>query len=194
MEIIGHRGAKGLAPENSLEAIRKALKCRVDMIEIDARVQSGVVVLSHDVVNKSTAYCTLKHALQEIDGKTAINLDIKEIRVVNYLPKILENYNGHIVFSSFSYNTLKKITETMPDAEIAVIENWSGIRAITYATLLNTKRLHINQKWLWHGFVASLKNQGYKVYAYTVNDKKRHDELEGWGVDGIFTDNPNLFC
>ena len=32
---IGHRGAKGLVAENTLESIQKALDIGVDMIEID---------------------------------------------------------------------------------------------------------------------------------------------------------------
>ena len=49
MIIIGHRGAKGLAPENTLAAVKTALDYGVDEIEIDVRVtKDGVVVLNHD--------------------------------------------------------------------------------------------------------------------------------------------------
>ncbi len=193
MEIIGHRGAKGLAPENSIEAVRKAIKYNVDMIEVDARMQGSTVVLSHDATKKAEPYCTLRHALNEIEGKIPLNIEVKEMKVIKHLPKLLENYKGKIVFSSFSYNVLKQIKKTFPETDIAVIEKWSGIRAVTFATLLDTKQLHMNQKWLWHGFVASLKNQGFTLYAYTVNDSDRAKELEKWGVNGIFTDFPNRF-
>jgi len=193
MKIIGHRGANGLAPGNSLESIRKAMKCSVDMIEVDVRMQASSVVLSHDPTKKAEPYCTLKHALNEIQGKIPLNIEVKEMKVIKYLPKLLENYQGKIVFSSFSYNVLKQIKKTIPGAETAVNEMWSGIRAVTHATLLDTKQLHINQKWLWHGFVASLKNQGYTVNAFTVNNPERARELNKWGVDGIFTDFPNRF-
>jgi glycerophosphoryl diester phosphodiesterase len=49
MKIIGHRGAAGLALENTLESIRSAVASGVDAIEIDVRVtKDGHVVLSHD--------------------------------------------------------------------------------------------------------------------------------------------------
>ena len=49
MKIIGHRGAGGLAPENTIAAIRKALEYRVDEIEVDIRVsKDGQPVLHHD--------------------------------------------------------------------------------------------------------------------------------------------------
>ncbi len=194
MHIVGHRGAGGLAPENSLEAIRKALKHKVDMIEIDARVRAGVVVLSHDAARNNITYCPLKQALKEISGRIPVNIEIKEKRVIKYLPKILENYEGEVLFSSFSYNTLKELQKVLPEAKIAVLEKWSSLRILAFAELLGTKRLHIKETWIWKGLVSSLKRQGYSVYCYTVNTPQRAEELKEWGVDGIFTDFPNRFA
>lgn len=191
LEIIGHRGAAGLAPENSLDAIRLALKHKVDMIELDVRMQAGVPVLSHDPVSPSGVYCTLKLALREIAGKAGVNLELKEIKTVKSVRRILENYDGEILFSSFKFNILQEVRKEMPKYDIAILEKWSGVRGVAEASLLKTKRLHMNEKWLWSNFVQSLKSQGYSVYAYTVDDAERAKELRAWGVDGIFTDFPN---
>jgi len=53
---IGHRGAKGHAPENTLASLNKALELGVDMIEFDVRCcRSGEVVLLHDkTLNRTT--------------------------------------------------------------------------------------------------------------------------------------------
>jgi glycerophosphoryl diester phosphodiesterase len=193
MEIIGHRGAKGLAPENTLKAIKRALACKVNMIEVDLRLRDGVIVMSHDPVIHSEKYDELEDALIEIDGDVPLNLEIKEIDVVPYLPKVLKKYKGKLLFSSFDFKILQEIKKQFPKAELAVLEKWSGIRAIAEASLLGTKRVHINQQWLWSGFVRSMKSRGYKLYAYTVNSRDRADELNEWGVDGIFTDYPSLF-
>ncbi|PKQ43682.1 glycerophosphodiester phosphodiesterase [Confluentibacter flavum] len=49
MKKIGHRGAKGHSPENTLESIKKALQLGVDGIEIDVhRCASGELVVFHD--------------------------------------------------------------------------------------------------------------------------------------------------
>jgi glycerophosphoryl diester phosphodiesterase len=48
MKIVGHRGAKGLAAENTLDSIAAAMQAGADMIEFDVRVTSdGVPILSH---------------------------------------------------------------------------------------------------------------------------------------------------
>lgn len=191
MEIIGHRGAKGIAPENSLEAIRKAIKAKVAMIEVDVRMQASTVVLSHDKTMKEQIYCPLTHALNEVQGKVPLNLEIKEQKVVKQLPKLLKDYKGDILFSSVKYGILQDIKELLPKSDIALIERWSGVKGVAQAELLKTKRLHMNHRWLWSGFVKSMKTQGYSLYAYTVNDLERAEELKSWGVDGIFTDYPD---
>jgi len=193
MEIIGHRGARGLAPENSLKAIRRAMSCKVDMIEVDLRVKDGEVVMSHDPVIHSEKYDLIEDALVLVDGKIPFNLEIKEIEVVKLLKQTLKDYKGEVLFSSFEYKILQELKSIFPKSPLAVLEKWSGVRAVAEATLLGTNRVHINQQWLWSGFVKSMKHRGYKLYAYTVNSRDRADELERWGVDGIFTDYPSLF-
>ncbi len=47
--IIGHRGARGLAPENTLSGLRAAFAHGVFYVEIDAKLTAdGVVILMHD--------------------------------------------------------------------------------------------------------------------------------------------------
>jgi len=49
MLIIGHRGAAGYEPENTILSFQKAIHLNVDMIEFDVRLcKSGEVVILHD--------------------------------------------------------------------------------------------------------------------------------------------------
>ena len=48
-DLQGHRGARGLAPENTLPAFERALAIGVHTLELDVAVtQDGVLVISHD--------------------------------------------------------------------------------------------------------------------------------------------------
>lgn len=48
-EIQGHRGARGLLPENTLPAFAKALELGVDVLELDTVVSAdGIAVVHHD--------------------------------------------------------------------------------------------------------------------------------------------------
>lgn len=46
--VMGHRGARGLAPENTLASVREALNAGVDWIEIDVWNVDGELVVIHD--------------------------------------------------------------------------------------------------------------------------------------------------
>ena len=48
MLIIGHRGAAGLAPENTLAGFARAVELGVDGVELDAHVAGSEVVVIHD--------------------------------------------------------------------------------------------------------------------------------------------------
>src|SRR6185503_16648952 len=48
-DLQGHRGARGLAPENTLPAFERALALGVTTLELDTSITSdGVVVIHHD--------------------------------------------------------------------------------------------------------------------------------------------------
>jgi len=193
MQIIGHRGAKGLAPENTIESIQLAIEHQVDMVEIDIRLHNGSVVLSHDETFPAKTYTSLEEALRVINGRVPLNIEIKEAKVIKHLPELLKDYKGDVLYSSLKFQMLAALRKLLPNCEVAILETWSGVRAVAEAELLYTKRIHIKQSWLWASFVRSLKHRGYEIFAYTVNSKKRAAELEEWGVDGIFTDYPDRF-
>jgi glycerophosphoryl diester phosphodiesterase len=54
--IVGHRGASGICPENTLLAFREALAMGADALEFDVRLsRDGVAVLMHDAsVDRTT--------------------------------------------------------------------------------------------------------------------------------------------
>lgn len=48
-DLQGHRGARGLAPENTLAAFAEALAIGVTTLELDVGIsRDGVVVVTHD--------------------------------------------------------------------------------------------------------------------------------------------------
>lgn len=68
MKIIGHRGAAGIALENTIESIKAAVSVGVDAIEFDIRLTAdGTFVLMHDDTMERVS--NHKHAIQDIDEK-----------------------------------------------------------------------------------------------------------------------------
>lgn len=217
MKIVGHRGAGGLAPENTITSLKKALLHKVDEIECDVRVtQDNVVVLHHDKyitykkfrIKKHTyselkahvhELATLAEAFEAVPESTPLQIEIKAGASLHPIVKAIraELKNGRkpssLLIGSKSQKILREMHRTFPEITKVVIEPWSGVRAAYRAKRVGTKRISMNQRWLWSGFIQSMTKRGWLLYAYTVNDTKRTKQLAQAGLVGIFTDYPDLF-
>ena len=117
MIIIGHRGAMGYEPENTLISFQKAIDLRVDMIEFDVHhCRSGELVVIHDEkVNRTTdgmgfvakktlaelkeldagkgeKIPTLEEALDLIDGQVKVNTELKGVNTVEATLRVIKKY------------------------------------------------------------------------------------------------------
>jgi len=73
MKVIGHRGAAGLALENTLESITAAKLAGVDAVEFDVRLTAdGEFVLCHD--HNLARVSTHQHAIKEVAAEHIGNI------------------------------------------------------------------------------------------------------------------------
>lgn len=61
------------------------------------------------------------------------------------------------------------------------------------AARLTIHSIHPNNVYTDREFVEKSKRLGYKVYPYTVNSIARYEELLDFGVDGVFSNEPEVF-
>jgi glycerophosphoryl diester phosphodiesterase len=126
MLVIGHRGAKGLAPENTLSAFAEALKYHVDAVELDVFIcKSGELVVIHDndvrittngegfavdktlselkelEIIKNQKISTLEEVLDLIDKKVVVNIEIKGENVADQLGELITRY---VIQKGWSYD------------------------------------------------------------------------------------------
>ena len=94
-QIIGHRGAMGHAPENTVLSIQKALDLGVDGIEIDVfRCQSGEIVVFHDKkLNKLT---NGKGKIQQKTWAQLQELKVMGSEPIPLLEEIIQLINGRV--------------------------------------------------------------------------------------------------
>jgi glycerophosphoryl diester phosphodiesterase len=220
MKIIGHRGARGLAPENTLAALRKGLEHHVDMLEFDLRVtKDGIVVLHHDAALtdpsgnqldiSQTNYETLKthkpdlptfqDVLDEIGHSVPLYVEVKRGVSTEPIVKIVQSClkkgwkNEYLLLGSKNQETLRELHAALPTIEKIVIEPWSGVRAHRRAAEVDAKIIAMNQLWLWWGFIRGFKHSDMKLYTYTLNDPKKARRWAKWGLSGVITDYPDRF-
>ena len=220
MIIIGHRGARGLAPENTLASLQKAAQHGADEIEFDVRVTSDdIAVLSHDGHLTDSAGSRLALADHTYEQLRAHKADLTTLREVfdtmgASIPLYIEVKKnvrlGPIIeqiqyalrsgftakdlrLASFSQSTLRGLHAAFPDIETVVIESWSGMRATYRAHQLGTRRLSMNQRWLWKPFIVPMAARGWKLSAYTLNDAIKAKRWARYGLYGVVTDYPDQF-
>lgn len=211
MKIIGHRGAAGLAPENTRASFVAGLEAGVDAIELDIRTsQDGVLVVHHDpnigeLDIATTAYTnlksampellTLKEALEVIDDKCPVIIEIKKGSDIPTLIAELKKAElpKEVNFASFNMPILRAIKAAFPDTPLTVNEKWSGVRGSHRCRKLGTKYITMNQRWLWSGFVWSMSRGGYKLGAYPLNDPKKAARWAKKGLYAAITDRPDVF-
>ena len=216
MKIVGHRGARGLAPENTIASLEKALEHNVDSIEFDVRVtKDGVPVLHHNRHHKDpdgkrlkisgNTYAELKdhdkdlatfeEALRAINQKVPAYIEVKPRVKTAPVVKVIKKAgwkDENLRLASKSQKTLKQLHEALPALRTVVIEPWSGVRATWRARQLGTNHLFMNQRWLWWGFIKQI-SKNYKLGTYTLNDPKKAARWEKHGLRLVVTDYPDRF-
>ncbi|MEK7059461.1 MAG: glycerophosphodiester phosphodiesterase [Patescibacteria group bacterium] len=220
MKIIGHRGARGLAPENTLASFQKALDHHVDMLEFDLRVsRDNVVVVHHNsylsdpngerhIIESHNYEQLLKHkkdlatfaqVLETIGHSVPLYVEVKAGEPVAPIVKIIKSYLAkdwkpeYLLLGSKSQKTLLELHAALPSIQTIVIEPWSGIRASRRARQLSTKFIAMNQLWLWSGFIRMVSRSGYRLMAYPLNDPVKARRWAKYGLYGVVTDYPDLF-
>jgi len=123
---IGHRGAKGHAPENTLISFQKAIELGVDGIELDVHLTSDLqLICIHDDTLDRTTYATglinsftlselkavqienlyeiptLEEVLDLIDKKIFINIELKGKNTAKPVAAIIEQF---ITKKNWTYN------------------------------------------------------------------------------------------
>lgn len=109
--------------------------------------------------------------------------------------EVVEKYfplsSSSILFSSFSIESLRFLREISSDCHIGFLmhdwlPDWEQI-----AKELRCVSMNVNEEILTPERIQQIKQAGFQLTAYTVNDIERAKELFSFGVDAVFSDNPD---
>ncbi|MFZ1812282.1 MAG: glycerophosphodiester phosphodiesterase family protein [Candidatus Saccharimonadales bacterium] len=223
MLIIGHRGAAGEKPENSLAAIKAGIASGADVLEFDVRLtKDQQLVLMHDktlvrthaihaavadhtlkqlqklTAGSSAPICTLAEVFHVALGQIMLNIELKDkgsgLRVLELLGSPEFKGNESMVFlSSFSARELTRVRALNKKIKLAML-----MRLNPFAFLAWERKLHLSAVGLHRLHLNPLSIQAAHqldifVYVYTVNRPAAKKHLEQQGVDGLVTDYPSKF-
>ncbi|MCW4053584.1 MAG: glycerophosphodiester phosphodiesterase family protein [Candidatus Bathyarchaeota archaeon] len=215
---IGHRGARAYEPENTLRSFKKAIELGVDAVEFDVRkTKDDQLVVIHDPDVKRTTdgtglvseltlkeikgfsaekgekIPTLKEALDFLDKKVKIVIELKEVGVEE---KVLEavrekQLQENIVIVSFIEDALRKVRELDQKVETGLIyiKHRNPVKA---ALEFKASYLLPLYRFTHTANVKRAHNSGLKVVVWTVNKPEEVAEYTKKGVDGIASDKPDI--
>jgi glycerophosphoryl diester phosphodiesterase len=209
--LLGHRGARLYAPENTIPAFDLALKHGVDGFEFDVRcTRSKESIVCHDRKFNRMAVRTRTleqiHAKCSIDGKPPCLEDVLELYsrkaflnievkvrgmelVVLEAVKRFPPKRGYFI-SSFLPSVVRKLHAL--DSSLVL-----GAISKSYWHLRRWKALPVSYVVPHFGLltpklVQELHNAGKTVITWTVNDPSRMLEAAAMGVDGVISDDTKL--
>ena len=213
---IGHRGAAGHDPENTLAAIQKGIALGVDFVEIDVRrTADGVLVVLHDeTVNRTTNgkgrvdrlslqevkklntgngehIPTLEEVLKMVAGKAGLMLELKVKGVAQQTVEAVREagFRDPVIYASFLHDELKHVRTAHPAASLMVL--FSGLsRASVACAAKYGPYVGLRHDKATRPLVDAFHRADLLVFVYTADAPSDIQHAFALDVDGVISNFP----
>ena len=139
----------------------------------------------------------LQEVLDVIDGKVGLNIELKGANTAADTDRIMKEYvDGKgwrlddFIISSFNWDELRAMRALNSEIRIAVLTGKDPLDAMLVAKELNAEAINPYFEQLTRENVFEIKEAGYKIYTWTVNEPEDILSMKRHGVDGIITNFP----
>ena len=143
---------------------------------------------------------TLNDVLIKIESPLFVNIELKGSDTAGATSKIVADFSrktswtlDHFIVSSFNWNELEKFRSIDNNTPVGVLVNKSISinEAIEFGKKINAQAIHPHYQLLDEITVKKIKNNGFKTYTWTVNNRDDINFMKKIKVDGIISDYPD---
>jgi len=214
---VGHRGAAGHAPENTLAAIRKGIALGVDFVEFDIqRSRDGRLVLLHDErVNRTTDGAgrvssltweelqlldagdgeripSLEAALEAASGRVGVMIEAKTPGTGPAIYRAVQAaaFSGPVVYASFLHEEILEIRRIDPLARTLALMGRVPPSDAAFAHEAKATLVGLAHDSATGELIDALHNAGLEVWLYTVNEPRHIIRTISIGADGVISNYP----
>ena len=216
---IGHRGAAGHEPENTLRSIRRALELGAHGVEIDARFIDGELIVLHDHrlerptngrgsaarkrlaqlrtldAGKGERIPTLREVFETVDRRAFINVELKGRHTAAPVQALICEFLDERGWSAehflvSSFHRRELRALTDPRIRIGLLLTKPTPLYHVSARRVRAWSVHPAVRFTTEPFVADAHRRGLKVMPYTANTFDEIARIRATGADGVFTDFP----
>lgn len=218
---IGHRGAAGYEPENTLRGFEAAVALGADMVELDVHLcASGELVVIHDeTVDRTTggsgavagmtlrelkaldagkgeALPMLGEVFSALRGRVGVNIELKGEGTAEPVHGFLRRLDAgwrmsDVLVTSFDWEMLGRVRELSDEVRVGPLVYEDLAQALTIASELAAYSVNPYHGKIDAGYVAEAHGAGLRVYPWTVNEPGDIARVLGFGVDGVISDFPD---
>lgn len=222
MKLVGHRGAKDEWPENTLLGMRKAINNGVFGLEIDIHLsKDNKIMVIHDksvdrTTNASGDISRFNaNELREFDAgmgeripylsevidlviekNVHLFIEVKDIRVSNFLIRLLEEKSAfsYCTIISFNHRFIKTISDTEKRAKLGCIMFAAPVNPVAVVKDAGASLLVMYTDTIDKDIINSCHLANIEVASWCANNKKEYNRLKSFEADYIMTDCPSLFA
>lgn len=205
--LLGHRGARLRAPENSIEAFELALAHGCDGFEFDVRqtrdsrailchdpkwLGKSVVRSTYDALCRKTSLPLLDEVMDRFAARAYLDIELKVTGLEQNVAAALAQYSSsdQLLVSSFLPEALHAMRRVLPSAQLGFIADRS-------AELLRWKTLPcelaiVHQRLVKSDLIEEVHACGRQILVWTVNRREQMLRFAAMGVDGLISDDTEL--
>ncbi len=218
---IGHRGAAGHAPENTLSAIQQGIALGVDFIEIDVRrTADGALVILHDeTVNRTTdgkgridrlllreakqlnagngeTIPTLEEAIRVIAGRAGLLLEVKVNGTAQRVVETVQRaaLTDPVIYASFLHDELTQVHTFDPTAPLMALFGKLPRDPVAHAVTHEASYVGLRHDTATHRLVEACHRAGLLVCIYTADNPRDIQHGLALGIDGVISNYPERIC
>jgi glycerophosphoryl diester phosphodiesterase len=215
---IGHRGAAGHAPENTLAAVRQGIDLGVDFVEIDVRrTADGVLVALHDAtVNRTTngkgrvdalslgevrrldagngeRIPMVEEVLQMAGGRTGLMVELKVAGLAHLAVQTVQKaqLDTPVIYASFLHEELMHVRAVETKAELMVLFDRLPRAPVAYAMQYHAGYVGLRHDRATGRLVDAFHRENVPVWVYTANRLADIMRAISMGVDGVISNFPD---
>jgi glycerophosphoryl diester phosphodiesterase len=217
--LIGHRGAAGHEPENTLRSVEAALRLGVDAVEVDVHEVDGRLVVIHAerlerttngtgrladhsfaelralVAGRGERIPTLDEVLDLVGSRAEVVVELKGAGTAAPVAALLRARGpaaaAGVVVSSFDHVEIARLRALMPEVRRGALVAGVPLHYAAFARELDAHSVHMSAEFLRAPFVDDAHRRGMLVWVYTVNHPDDAARVRALGVDGVFSDVPD---
>ena len=141
---------------------------------------------------------TLQEVIERVNRRVPINIELKGPRSSGAVAKIITHYirlgwqTSDFLVSSFDHHELLAFKSLMPSIDVAALMDALPLEYAAFAERLQAVAVCPGDEFVNEVYVADAHNRGLQVYVWTINDPEEMERMAAIGVDGIFTDFPDI--